>query len=204
MTMLARLSTGPCESSASSTPAASSHLAQSFRSSTCSSGNFSTSAGLLRRWRPASSLGLQTGKQLLGAQARDIKARPIAVAVAHGKIDILAREVDVMQRRRHAQIDARMLLGKSAEAIDQPFGGKVRRRADGEDAGALALQQALGADRNAIEGVAQDSEIFAPSLGDDEALALAIEELDPELQFQRLDLVAHGTLRDATAPRPLA
>ena len=111
--------------------------------------------------RPASSLGLQTGKQLLCAQAGHIKARPIAVAMAHGKVDILAREVDVMQRRRDAQIDARMLLGKSAQTIDQPFGGEIRRRADGERPGALALEQAFGAERNAVEGVAQGGEVFA-------------------------------------------
>ena len=77
-----------------------------------------------------------------------------------------------------------MLLGKAAEAVDQPFGGEIRRRADGEDAGALALKQALGAERNAVERIAQDGEIFAAGLGDDKALALAIEELDPELHFQ--------------------
>jgi hypothetical protein len=46
--------------------------------------------------------------------------------MAHGKVDILAREVDVMQRRRHAQIDAWMLLGEPAQTVDQPFRGKVR------------------------------------------------------------------------------
>ena len=39
-------------------------------------------------------------------------------------------------------------------------------------------------------------EILATGLGNDQALALAIEELDPELRLQGLDLVAHGTLRD--------
>ena len=76
------------------------------------------------------------------------------------------------------------VLGKTAQSVDQPFGGKIRRRADGKDAGALALEQALGADGNAIKGVAQHGEVLAARLGDDQALALAIEELDPELRFQ--------------------
>ena len=40
-------------------------------------------------------------------------------------------------------------------------------------------------------------EIVATGFGDDQPLALAIEELDAELRFQRLDLMAHGSLRDA-------
>ena len=47
-------------------------------------------------------------KQLFGAQTHDVEARPIAIAMPHGEIDVLAREVYVMQRRRHAQIDARV------------------------------------------------------------------------------------------------
>ena len=85
----------------------------------------------------------------------------------HGEVDILAREIDVMQGRRDAQIDARMFLGKTPKTIDQPFGGKVRRRADGEDAGALTLKQAFRADGNAVKGIAQDREIFASRLGND-------------------------------------
>jgi hypothetical protein len=49
---------------------------------------------------------------------------------------------------------------------------------------------------NAVEGVAQGSEVLATGLGDNETLALAIEELDPELLLQRLDLVAYRALRD--------
>src|SRR2546429_393612 len=84
-----------------------------------------------------------------------------------------------------------MRLRKSAKAIDEPFGGEVRRRADGEDTRGLALHQTLGADRDAIERVAQNGEVVATGLGDDQALALAIEELDAELRFQSLDLMAY-------------
>ena len=89
-----------------------------------------------------------------------------------------------------------MRLGKAAKSIDQPFGGKIRRRADGNDAGALALDQALRADGNAIKGISQNDKILATGLGDDQALALAIEELDAELRFQRFDLMAYGSLGD--------
>ena len=44
--------------------------------------------------------------------------------------------------------------------------------------------------------VAHHVEILAPGLGDDQALALAVEQLEAELLLQRLDLVADRALRD--------
>ena len=84
--------------------------------------------------------------------------------MADREIDLLAREIDVMQRRRDAQVDLRMRLGKMAEPMHQPFGGKIRRRADREHACVLPLQQPLGADGNAVERVAHDGEIVAARL----------------------------------------
>src|SRR5215467_14979040 len=114
--------------------------------------------------------------------------------MADGEIDVLAGEIDMMESRRHTQIDMRMLFGKTAETVDQPFGGKIRGRAHGEHAGILTLEQLFGADGNAIEGVADSRQIVASSRSNDQTLALAIEELDTELQFQGLDLVADGSL----------
>jgi hypothetical protein len=60
----------------------------------------------------------------------------------------------------------------------------------------LALEEALGAERDAVEGVAQGGEVFAASLSDNEPLPLAIEELDPKLLLQSLDLVTYCALGD--------
>src|SRR3954451_748837 len=90
-----------------------------------------------------------------------------------------------------------MRLGEVPETVDQPLGGEIRRGADGEHARALALHDAGGAERDAVEGVAQHGEIIAPGLGDDEPLALAIEQLEAERRLERLDLMAHRPLRDA-------
>ena len=72
------------------------------------------------------------------------------------KVNLLARKIDVMQRGRDAQVDAGMRLGKMTEPVHEPFGGKIRRGADGQHAGILALQQPLGADRNAVQRIAHD------------------------------------------------
>ena len=137
------------------------------------------------------------GKELLCTQADGIESRPVAVAVAYRKVDLLAREVDVMQRRGNPQVDAWMRLGKMAEPMHQPFGGEIRRSADGEDAGVLTLQKPLGADGDTVQRVAHDVEIVAARFRDDEPLAFAIEELDGQLGFERFDLMAHRALRDA-------
>jgi hypothetical protein len=102
-----------------------------------------------------------------------------------------------MQGRRDAQIDVGMRLRETAEAIHQPFRREIGRGADREHARALPLNDARGAERDAIEGVAQDRKIIAPCLRDDELLALAVEELEAERLFERLDLMAHRALRDA-------
>ena len=112
------------------------------------------------------------------------------------KIDILAREVDVMDRCGHAQIDVGMGFGKPAEPMHEPFGGKIRRCADRQHSGGLALDKTLGADRNPIQRIADHRKIFAAGLGHHQPLALAIEKLDAERRLQRLDLMAHRALRD--------
>jgi hypothetical protein len=112
----------------------------------------------------------------------------------HSEIDVLAREIYVVQRGGYAQINARMRLGKTAQSVDQPFGRKIRRGADGNDAGALTLDQALRADGNAIKGISQNHQILPTGLGNYQALALPIEELDAELRFQRFDLMAYCSL----------
>src|SRR6516162_4198521 len=128
---------------------------------------------------------------MLGTQAHNVETRPIAIAMAHREVHILAREVYVVQRCRHTEIDARMLFGEAAKTIYQPFGGKIGRRADGEDAGTLTLKQAFCAHRYPVKRIPHDGKVIATSVGNDQTLTLAIEEFDPQLQFQGFDLVAH-------------
>ena len=59
------------------------------------------------------------------------------------------------------------------------------------------MQQPLSADGNAVQCIAHDIEIVPARFRNEEALALAIEELHAKLGFERLDLVAHRALRNA-------
>ena len=115
----------------------------------------------------------------------------------HSEIDVLACEVHVMQCCGYAQIKARMSLGKAAKPVDQPLGGKIRRGAHGNDAGALTLDQTLRADGDAIKGISQNDEVFPSRFCDDQSLAFAIEQLDTEVRLQGFYLMAHSALRDA-------
>jgi len=137
------------------------------------------------------------GKQLLLTKSHGVETGPVAIAVTNGKVHFLAREIHVMQRCGNAQVYLRMGLGKMAEPVHQPFGGKVWRRRNREHAGVLPLQQPLGADGDTVERVAHDGKIVAPGFGDDQALALAIEQLYGKLRFQSFDLVTHRALGDA-------
>ena len=69
-------------------------------------------------------------------------------------VNLLANKVDMVHRCGDPQIDAGMDLGKPAEPVYQPFGRKIRRRADGKNAGALALQDAFGTDSDPVQCVA--------------------------------------------------
>src|SRR4051794_12051629 len=80
--------------------------------------------------------------------------------------------------------------------MDKPLRREVRRRADGEHAAALALQQALRPGGDAVERVTHDNEIGAPGFGDGETLPFAAEQLQPELGFEPLHLMTDGALRD--------
>ena len=83
----------------------------------------------VRRFLDAIASGNKLGganrKKLLRAKPHDIEPGPIAMAVSHRQVDFLTREVDVMHRCRYPQIDVGVSLGKPAEPMHQPFGGKV-------------------------------------------------------------------------------
>src|SRR5215469_16870717 len=122
---------------------------------------------------------------------------PMAVAVANRDIYVFAREIDVMQRARYAEVDFGMYFCKAAEPMDEPLGSKIRRCAHGQHARTLPLYQALGFHGDTVKRLAHNRQIIAPGIGNDEPLPLAIEELDAKLRLQRLHLMAHGALSDA-------
>ena len=81
---------------------------------------------------------LRSCEPLAGEPLPDCLADP----VAHCHVDILSCEIDVVHGGRHAQVDAGMHLGETAEPVHQPLRREVRRRADGEHARRLALREA--------------------------------------------------------------
>src|SRR6476659_620891 len=114
--------------------------------------------------------------------------------MSYRDIDILACEIHVMRCRGNTQIDVRMSLDEPTQPDNQPFGSEVWRSAYGEHATGLPLQESFSPERDTIQRIADDGEIFAASLGDDQPLPLAIEQLETERFFQCLDLVTDRTL----------
>ena len=61
----------------------------------------------------------------------------------------------------------------------------------------MSLGETLGAERDAIKGITHGDEVFATGFGNDEALALSVEQLEAQRCFQSFHLVTDCTLRDA-------
>jgi len=66
-------------------------------------------------------LGAANRKWPLGAKAHDVKPGPIAITMANRKVNFLTREVDVLHRCGHSQIDVGMGRGKPTEPMHQPW-----------------------------------------------------------------------------------
>lgn len=60
----------------------------------------------------------------------------------------------------------------------------------------MALHKAFGAHRDPIKRLSDHFKIFSTSLGNNQALTLAIEQLDAKCGLQRFDLMAHGPVCD--------
>ena len=133
---------------------------------------------------------------MLRAKSYNIKPSPIAITVSNRKVNVFTCEINVMHCRGYPEIDVRMRLSESTEPMYEPFGGKVRRRADCQNPGGLTLHKTFCPDSNPIQCVADHCKIFATSLGNHKSLALAVEKFDAEGNLQRLDLMAHGSLCD--------
>src|SRR5215469_13757970 len=138
--------------------------------------------------------GAAYGKELVRAEIDRVEARPVASTMTDREIDLLARKVDVAHRCREVQLYFVVCRGKPSETVNQPFGGEVRRGTDGERASTLTLSQLLGSKRDPVEGIAYHSEIIAACAGDDEAVALAVEQPDAKLSLQCFHLVADRSL----------
>jgi len=136
------------------------------------------------------------GEELLWAEVDRVEAGPGASTMTDREIDLFTRKVDVVHRCRKVQLYFGVRRGKPSEAVNQPFGGKVGRGTDGERASTLTLSQLLGSKRDPVEGIAYHSKIVAAGAGNDEAVALAVEQPDAEFSLQRFHLVADRSLSD--------
>ena len=65
-------------------------------------------------------------KQLLDAKASNMESWGVSLAMTNGKIDVFAREVDVMGLSADPQIDLRMHFGEVAEPMDEPLRREIR------------------------------------------------------------------------------
>src|SRR4051794_30059840 len=111
------------------------------------------------------------------------------------KINVLPREVDVVHGCRNPEINFGIGLGKSAEAIYQPLGGKVRRRADRECSCLRLLLEVFRSECDTVKRIAYHLQIGAAGAGYIQLLPIAVKKPDAKVDLERLHLVAHSALR---------
>ena len=146
----------------------------------------------MMRLRPDRSLGLQTGTSRSWTEGDGIKTRPMPIAMPDRKVHMLGDEVDLLGRSGNAEVDLRVGRSKTSKPVYEPFRAEVRRGADSQNARRPVLKQTVRAHGNPIQRVADDSQVLLAGVGDDEALAIAREQLEAESRFQRFHLLAYS------------
>ena len=119
------------------------------------------------------------------------------IAMADRKVHMLGDEIDLLGRRGNAKVDLWVGRSKASKPVHEPLGAEIRRGTDRKDTRRPVLKQAVRAHGNSIQRVAHDSEVLLAGAGDDEALAVAREQLETENRFERFHLLAYSYLADA-------
>jgi hypothetical protein len=125
-----------------------------------------------------------------------VQAGVAAVAEADRGVHVVAGKVGECVRGKQFQIPFRVRLDEAADARRHPARGKRGQHRDDQPALAVA-----GA--NLARGIEQGGErgphlgrVAAARIGEPHTLAVAGEQRDAEVGFQRANLVAHGAVRD--------
>jgi len=103
--------------------------------------------------------------------------------MSNGNVHLLSREVDMLHGCGDSEIDLRMSGRKSIKPMHEPFGGKIGRSADCQNARGLALNKAISAKGESVERVADHGKILSTSLRNDKPLSFSLEELDPKFRL---------------------
>ena len=54
-----------------------------------------------------------------------MQSRELPITMADGQVNILAREIDMMERSTYSQIDVGMSFGEAVEAVNEPLGREI-------------------------------------------------------------------------------
>ncbi|MNH21113.1 hypothetical protein D3C79_809100 [compost metagenome] len=133
--------------------------------------------------------------QVFGVQLVTAQSRPVAATIVDGHVHVIGERAFVHVHRLDPHVYVRMAFAELHQPGHQPLDGKARLQADGERALGAAGQQLVGRLGDGGEDVLDVEEVTLPLLGQQQGAVLAAKQLDAEVLFQRLDLVADGGLR---------
>src|SRR3954463_13364545 len=131
-------------------------------------------------------------------QVRD-SVGPVAVAKPHNEIYIACRKIGELLPGLDDQTDCWLISPKLAQARTHPPHAKIWRYADTYLI--LLLLEPSGLSLNRVERRAHNRSQPRPRLSDRQMLWVPAEQIDTQICFQRPDLSAHCTGRDAQLDR---
>lgn len=131
-------------------------------------------------------------------QIRD-SVGPVAVAEPHDEIDLACRKIGQLLPGLDDQTDGRLFGSKLAKARTHPARAEVWRCADTYLILLLVEPSGLSLDR--IKRRARYRSQPRPCRSDLQMLWMPAEQIDAQMRFERPDLPAHRTWRDAKLDR---
>jgi hypothetical protein len=112
-------------------------------------------------------------------------------------IQAVAREIHQRAAGHHLEIDVGMGVLELLQARHQPSGREERCDAYGQQAGIRGHRDAPGGLRDLPESVADRRQVILSGVGQEDAAVHPVEQLDPEVQLERLEHLAHRARSDA-------
>ena len=178
-------------------PAAVSQSCQSSRDTVaCSRVWCARSSGVRSGFSPVTSDGTAHREHVLGHQPVRAQSRPVATAVAHRHVHLVALEIHQVRRGGDAHLDAGIGVLERGHAGDQPFGRERGRRADREQPFSLRPAQSFRRTAQVFERAAHGRQIRFRLTRQFQRAIAAHEEGNAKLLLQPPDQVADRGLGD--------
>src|SRR5262245_23672786 len=113
---------------------------------------------------------------------------------SNGNIDQAALQIEHIGSGRDAHVNSGVPIGKAGQAGNQPQRGKAGSRGDGELARSRGGAKLVNGILQALKDLRSDPVERLPGIGQYQGAGSSLEQCQPQVIFERLDLPANGGL----------